>query len=156
MTAAARREEIVRTFASLPPPGGMHESELARLIGVDRIETLDAGEGYSRCRVPLTEGAKAGFEAVFSGTFACYVDWVATQVVAAGKEPAEALDLLARVRTKSITVEILANTNGRYVDLETRIDGARRNDVFVTTTITDDAGELLVVGKARLGYVRKE
>jgi acyl-coenzyme A thioesterase PaaI-like protein len=144
-----------REFDALPAPGDMVKSELSRLLGMDCIETLDVRDGHLRSRMPVTEGARGGFSAVFSGTFACWVDATATAVVAAGKPRDEAVDLLERVRTQSLSVEIVGNTEGPYVDLETRVDAWRGNLVFVTVAIADSEGVPLAVGKARLSFTKR-
>jgi hypothetical protein len=56
----------MRAFDTATNAGAMSRSELAHLIGADTIETIAIGDGYLRSRLHIPEGARAGFEAVFS------------------------------------------------------------------------------------------
>ncbi len=135
--------------------GPMSESEFARLIGADSLRTIAMGDGYLRQRLTIPEGARAGFSAVFSGTFACWADWVGCWVIAAGKQGAEARDLLDRVRTQGITVDIVANTTSPTLILESRVDSKGDRFAFVTVNMMEEDGTPLATGRLRLAYARK-
>jgi acyl-coenzyme A thioesterase PaaI-like protein len=148
--------DAMRAFDTATNAGAMSRSELAHLIGADTIETIAIGDGYLRSRLHIPEGARAGFEAVFSGTFACWVDWVGCWVVAAGKDPSRARDLLDRVRTQGLSVDIVGNTMSPTVILESRVDSSNERFAFVTVNITEEDGTPIATGRLRLAYARKQ
>ena len=142
-------------FDAVTNAGPMARSDFARMIGADAIETLALGEGYLRQRLTIPESARAGFSAVFSGTFACWVDWVGCWVIAAGKHGEEARDLLDRVRTQGITVDIIGNTTSPTIILESRVDSHTERTAHVTVNILEEDATPIAVGRARLAYARK-